>query len=1082
MKNQRLMASAGTGKTYALTNRYIGILLRQKKPERILAMTFTRKAAGEFFQKVLVKLCEAASHPKRAASLAKELDIKADSADFLDLLRIMVESMPRLQLSTFDSFFASLIRCFPLELGLPGVPEILPPEEVLSTQKRILSNALNHKNLSEQDLQNLSQIIAEMTAGRETASTLEMLLQLVNSSLHIFLECPDEQRWGNPFQIWKDSLFKQPLTREELDFPEALFQQTLQQTSTLGFNDRVQKALIAVLEELRNLHFTGKIENDSTLLKQLLASPENLASTSFTFTYYRKEYSLPDTFRKDLYTLLTSSLRGAFLLICMRTQARAKFLKLYLNYYEEESFRSGRFSFSDTARLLNPHSPTGNQSPISGTHANHELMHYRLDTRFDHWLLDEFQDTSRSQWNTIEPLINEILQDAEQQRSFFYVGDVKQCLYQWRGSDASLFEEIFNRYQPAILEGKPLQVSWRSRPEILETVNQVFGDHLLILSQTSPQVSSLWQKFWNEHSPANIHNERNRAYSSLEGYAKNDREAFYRRVVELLNTQQPLQRGLSVAILTRKNDHSREIADYLRSHTSYPVTVEADRSPFTDNVAGILLLQWITAALHPSDRAASGMLRFYHQDVAVEDIQKRIQQVRSWLFIFGLQQTISKVIPWVQHSLQQHLPNQPFPELLTLRFAQCQEAARLFDERRQTDPESFLEYAANFRVTDSSSAQSIQILTIHKSKGLDYDIVIVDIPDEKFLAEPRDPLLVSKNDAQQIEWVLEKPSAKICNLDAVLDQARTQLQEESAFGELCALYVAMTRARSGLHLFVGQTQSDRQTDSTSPATLVIEALATPQTEVAADAETKETTQQGAEPALELLYEHGNPEWFQSKELLPQEPPKQQEPIPHPPFTPTARLTRFLPSQEHEQEKKGEWYLSTSNTETRELGSDVHAFFERIEWLPEDSQQRESYLRERQHGLREELFQKLCNLLNQPDWGQFFNRPSTSSTESEQIILWREKAFSVILNDKWMNGVFDRVLLRYRGKELQSIDLVDFKTDRILDHDERQKKISLHQPQLQAYREALQILAGPVEIRTWLAFTEDDSIHQIACST
>src|SRR5690606_12687583 len=71
---------------------------------------------------------------------------------------------------------------------------------------------------------------------------------------------------------------------------------------------------------------------------------------------------------------------------------------------------------------------------------------YRLDGRTDHWLIDEFQDTSRIQWKVLSAFIDEILQDSSGQRTFFCVGDVKQSIYGWRDGDARLFDEIRERY------------------------------------------------------------------------------------------------------------------------------------------------------------------------------------------------------------------------------------------------------------------------------------------------------------------------------------------------------------------------------------------------------------------------------------------------------------------------------------------------------------------------------------------------------------------------------------------------------------------------------------------------------------
>src|SRR5688572_3887286 len=121
-----ILASAGSGKTYALTNRYVRLLAHGAKPERIAALTFTRKAAGEFFDEILRKLARAAEDGTAAKKLATEIGLPAlQAADFLRLLREVTQAMHRLNLGTPDSFFARIVRAFPLELGLGGDFEVL---------------------------------------------------------------------------------------------------------------------------------------------------------------------------------------------------------------------------------------------------------------------------------------------------------------------------------------------------------------------------------------------------------------------------------------------------------------------------------------------------------------------------------------------------------------------------------------------------------------------------------------------------------------------------------------------------------------------------------------------------------------------------------------------------------------------------------------------------------------------------------------------------------------------------------------------------------------------------------------------
>src|SRR5580700_9033885 len=118
VRNTMILASAGSGKTYELTNRFVRLLAGGAKPERIAALTFTRKAAGEFFDEILKKLAQAAREEAYAEKIAGQIGVPGlRAADFTGMLRGMVEAMPRLNLGTLDGFFARVVRAFPLELG-----------------------------------------------------------------------------------------------------------------------------------------------------------------------------------------------------------------------------------------------------------------------------------------------------------------------------------------------------------------------------------------------------------------------------------------------------------------------------------------------------------------------------------------------------------------------------------------------------------------------------------------------------------------------------------------------------------------------------------------------------------------------------------------------------------------------------------------------------------------------------------------------------------------------------------------------------------------------------------------------------
>lgn len=153
MNNEMILASAGSGKTWQLTNRYIAIMGRdllagkEPRPEAILAVTFTRKAAGEFFDEILKKLAKGATSEEAAQELAGMPDEvqnplysvlkKLKQAHYQELLVLFIKRMPRLFLGTLDSLFANIVRSFPAEFGLSGGFEILSEHEAERTRSEV---------------------------------------------------------------------------------------------------------------------------------------------------------------------------------------------------------------------------------------------------------------------------------------------------------------------------------------------------------------------------------------------------------------------------------------------------------------------------------------------------------------------------------------------------------------------------------------------------------------------------------------------------------------------------------------------------------------------------------------------------------------------------------------------------------------------------------------------------------------------------------------------------------------------------------------------------------------------------------
>ncbi|RYD39146.1 MAG: hypothetical protein EOP85_16455, partial [Verrucomicrobiaceae bacterium] len=178
-KNLLILASAGSGKTFQLGNRVIGLVAMGVAPEKIVALTFTRKAAGEFADSVLTKLAGAAESSTHANELRGELDLP--DADFSAALERVVRSLPRLTLGTMDSFFAKVVRGFQYELGLTGGKfDLLEGSRAVAEEDAILVELLG-QTLEDAGGDDFLHAFRRATIGREEQGVLAGLRGFVKS-------------------------------------------------------------------------------------------------------------------------------------------------------------------------------------------------------------------------------------------------------------------------------------------------------------------------------------------------------------------------------------------------------------------------------------------------------------------------------------------------------------------------------------------------------------------------------------------------------------------------------------------------------------------------------------------------------------------------------------------------------------------------------------------------------------------------------------------------------------------------------------------------------------------------------------
>jgi ATP-dependent helicase/nuclease subunit A len=1030
-----ILASAGSGKTYALTNRFVRLLAGGAAPERIVALTFTRKAAGEFFDEILHKLAAAAENPAVAQILAGEIgrpDLRP--ADFLRMLRTVVEAVPRLNLGTLDAFFARIVRSFPLELGLGGDFTLLEEPAARVERRRVLQQIFTAAGEPDAAQKEFIEAFKRATFGTEEKQLARRLDAFLDRHAEVYLDAPQADFWGNARRIWPEG---SEWLGEKPDWVAAT--QALRTVVPWELlNEKQQARFEDFLAELPGWQPGAPLPKAvEYLVKNALAVWTELRVGRAELTVERKKVTLAPEACAALAAVVKMIVGAELRRRLEITNGLFAVMHGYNLVYHDAVRRGGRLTFADVQRLLLP----GANTPVltgAGPGEGRLMIDWRLDSKFDHWLLDEFQDTSFGQWSVLRNLLDEAVQDPEQRRSLFYVGDVKQAIFAWREGDPRLFREIFEHYNragPGTIAAEYLTESYRSGPAVIAMVNRVFGDAAALRELVPAETAERWSREWRAHSAAR---------PKTGGYAElrhaEDEEGRFAATLQILQEVEPVRRGLSAAVIVQKNDTGARLADYLRSKGNLPAIAESDLHVAIDNPLTCALLALLRVAAHPGDRFAREHLAMtplagFLRQAGLTGGDALTSQLLGDLYAEGFAATVEHWLRVLEPCLEVS------DQFSRLRGHQLVEIAREFDEGGGRDVAEFLAWAEGCTVREADAAGVVRVLTVHKAKGLGFDVVILPELEGKTLAERREGLAVQKAADRSVEWVLELPGKIFHEGDPVLSAHVAAREADAAYEALCKFYVAMTRAKRAMYLITKPVGS--ATSQNFPKLL--------------------------EQTLGETWTEGDPAWFSTAGPEKRDELKPGELVPIDPaaIVPARRLVSRRPSEAKPVARLGELFAA-ARSGAADYGTQVHALFETVEWWDE-GQSKVWLAARRREGGTETAVRETLRCLQNADLAAMFLQPSGKAE------VWREKAFEVVLEGKWLTGVLDRVIVKRDalGRAIEAW-VIDFKTDRMQrGRDEAAAAIEKHGRQLTHYRHVVAVLTGlPVRaIRCTLLLTE-----------
>lgn len=816
-------ASAGSGKTYTLVKEYLKIILKSPRDDaykNILAITFTNKAVKEMKTRIVDSLSAFAKpEAERTYKMNELLDTIGQEIDRLPqdlhakskrIIKTLIHNYASFDISTIDKFTHRVIRTFAHDLNLPTTFEVS-----LETD-RLLQEAVES-------------IIAQ--AGED-----EVLTQLlVDFTME---KTDDDKSWDVTYDFMNISrLLVNENNRNEI----AVFKET----SINQFVEIKQK----IKETLRNLEEEVKtIANESFQIIQSRGLNDTSFNRKTVYNYFKKLTEGAFGLNETVLKYLEEGNRYAKSVPQSEKNAVDEIAPLLTENYLKIKILTEKLLFHDA--FLKNITPLSLLSTIDQTLSKiqeeqnvlsiaefnaiiHEeiqnqpapFIYERMGERYRHFFIDEFQDTSQMQWENLIPLIDNALVSEElsgERGSLMIVGDPKQSIYRWRGGKAEQFIALGKDKNPFVNPDKKthhLDTNYRSYTEVIHFNNDFFK--FLSSSFENPD----YQELYRDYSGQKV-NDKKGGFVSLQfipNKATDESEEDWNKTdvyLEKMNEtiQDVLTQGFTfgeIVILTRKRDQGVAVANFL---TQQNIPILSSETLLIQSSTDVQVLISLLKFLNNGQdvEAKAHFLYFLSKriethlpshDFIVQGLACPTEmELEGWLQQFDVSISFQNIRKKALYEATEILISKFIrPEKSNAYLQFFLDIVLERELRSQAGVSDFLEFWSQnghkYSIPSPESSNAIRIMTIHKSKGLEFPVVIFPFAEEKYSNSPKDKIWLNT-----FEDEIGLPKALVNNTQSVAqfgEAAATvyqQKRQEELLDNINILYVALTRAEEQLYM------------------------------------------------------------------------------------------------------------------------------------------------------------------------------------------------------------------------------------------------------------------------------------------
>ncbi|NBQ13424.1 MAG: hypothetical protein EBU31_02150 [Proteobacteria bacterium] len=1059
-----VVANAGSGKTYLLANRIIRWMLQERRrtghatPERVLAVTFTRKAAAEIVARVLRHLAQGASDPQKLSEFSAAEQVgEFQAADYQAVLEEFVQALHRVSISTIDGFFSQLGRAFSPELGLPEHWEIGDEDELESQRIDAIGDVIA------EDAARATELARRIGSGKPKVEIQAGIDQALKRALEVWHRCalsPD------PRVAW-DVLCSEGV---EL-FPGARF----------ASDDALQAAAVA----LRN----------ATLPTTAQGKPrvhwEGARSRVLALMAERRWLDLlEDSFVQRIRAGEQFDRSDAQAVVRARLAATAEMVQLVDARIRESQRADGVLGFGDLAEML------ARTNALGTAHQGDEAlaaMRERLDRQIRDLAFDEFQDTAPAQWAVMSGLVEEIT--ASRDRRLLVVGDPKQSIYAWRGGTPALLEAV--RRREGLSSDVALDTSWRSSPVVLRFVDELFTG-LPVAIETAPldeapagamdalagaglpvpdgvdrtplqRTFDAWQYATHRAAPTKLRMPgRVLAYRALdrsvESMARETAAVVARRVAD--------RPGAEIAVLVEKNTQVAACVAAIRDR-GIEVSDEG-RSPLSDSPAVAVALALLRLADHPGDRISHYVMT---RDPACSILGLAPMEL---LADHAARETDARAISCrVRRELLEHGLGSWVDRLATLLRPACSrndmERLRQLSALAHDAPADAAARPGDFvrsvmrRRSRTVERVRVRVMTVHASKGLEFEEVVLGSLGETMgeaAGGPGEWAVLAPDPVSPPVAVAPIPSKELVALSPLLAAFRAEAQCARLFDDVSALYVALTRAKEALHLVCPPPDAKEAgylaggADEGSPVWMY----------------------EPEDPALDLGPLPPRPLAVEESQPLPVAPELERIP----------RSTAVRAPSAHAAAEGRFFAREFAGADDGARGSLTHAWFERMAWcdgaIPANIDEADlvrAVSVEIGRPVEAELASEVRTLVRSTVAGPVaavLRESRYGAWGCERVDVRSEMPFAVTVDSALVHGRMDRVVLGLRNGRVVRAEVVDWKTGATsVDGTAFEERIAGYRSQMAGYRRALCTMFGlePEAVTAVLAFVDRGQLVEIS---